>query len=251
MKINVFEKIIVMINMNNTLKSRCHIFFIIALGFIFSSNSYGGDDGSVLFEKVLNKYNLLESYTDSGEQHTYYYENGIIKYEDKRQFQTSYVKSGNIRLEWIDRKYGLSPKFNILWKNKNVTNVLLWKKEVETFDSLNSALSSITGITSGIAYAIPKYLSPDVPCDRLDGALAVLVKEDNATQTILEITYPSNNSKIFWIGKDSLLIRKIERWEELSSYKVKEVIEYSDIAVNQKIDEKTFDIDPKDFVIQK
>lgn len=251
MNTHILDKIIVAINMKNTIKRSRYITSIIIMLFVFSSNSYGGKDGSVLFEKVLNKYNLLESYKDAGEQHTYYYENGEIKYEDKRQFQTNYLKSGNIRLEWIDRKYGLTPKFNILWKNNKGTNVLLWKKEVEAFDDLNSALSSVTGITSGISYAIPKYLSPDVPCGPLDGALSVLVKKDNATQAILEITYPSNRTKMFWIDKDSLLIRKIEWWEELSSYKVKETIEYNDIVINQIIDKKIFDVDAKDFVIKK
>ncbi len=244
------EKISMAINMKNALKSCCHISVIIAMVFVFSPNSYGTEDGSALFEKVLNKYNSLESYKDSGEQHTYYYENDKIKYEDKRQFQTNYLKRGKIRLEWIDRKHGLTPKFNILWKNKNGINILLWKKEVEKFDDLNSALSSVMGITAGISYAIPKYLSPNVPCEPLDGALSVLVKDDNATQTILEITYPSNRTKMFWIDKNSLLIRKIEWWEELSSYKVKEVIKYNDIVINKMIDEKTFDVDIKDFVIK-
>ena len=195
-------------------------------------------NGEKVYKMIINKYESLESYRDSG--HVVYY---IGKPENPIIFKTYFIKPDLFRFEW--NTLAIYPYINniksqhfILYDGKEAF-IFESGRGSEKVESLALALASATGISRGSAPSIASLLLPNNHCSF--GLESLHNISHLGTETINKIMcnkikgiHKNGKTIEIWSGIHDNIIRKIK----LLDY---EII-YSEIEVNLEIDDSIFDL---------
>jgi hypothetical protein len=171
-----------------------------------------------ILERTAATYASCRSYSDQGVV-TNIYTSKWGKHLDEKPFATRFIRPDLFRFDFQDRFF----PYQRLW-----TRFVVWSIRGKTLEwwtvtdpkaaresSLGEALSGATGISGGSAHRIPKLLLPDeIPGRSIaqlgDPELTGEELIDGHTCYRIEGIYGNSNKQIVWVGKEDLLIRRVD-----------------------------------------
>ncbi|MES9946825.1 MAG: hypothetical protein ABW080_17870 [Candidatus Thiodiazotropha sp.] len=213
-----------------------------------TSICFAGSGAEVHMQKMLDKYESLSSYEDSGSSITKFTHIEGNSFSEELRFKTVYEENETLYFEWLEmpsefekqlrmppgyKDQDLSkPKRNTILKNKNGIKVkYFFKEKEETINSLRKALSGATGVSSGLAWMVPRYLSPELPCRPDFNAKNIIILSETSDIVSIELTFDSGDFEIFHIDKNTYLLNKYEENSKLNDgTSVYQVVEYSVVS---------------------
>ena len=168
---------------------------------------------------MLNNYQSLSEYEDNGVTRTRYLNSDGSSHIDEQNFTTKYIENDSLHFQWTEkRSYEDKPGTYSVWKDKSgIFTKYPYNKNNKIYTSLAKALSSATGISSGLAWMTPRYLSPEISCKpNLGAQTSEVFKSDTNTITIKQIHGTGGVSKLY-IDKKTYLLKKYEINHNLSN----------------------------------
>ncbi len=176
---------------------------------------------------MLNKYESLRTYEDEGVSSTKFIKSdGGNNYTDELIFTTKYVENELLQFEWarqpseIEKKIGgalAQPKVYKVWHDKAGAFSKYRTDKKEKYANLAKALSGATGISTGLAWMTPRYLSPNISCKPNLGAKSSEVLKSDANTVIIKLTHNTGSISKLFIDKKSYLLKKYENIQDLGN----------------------------------
>ena len=120
----------------------------------------------------------------------------------------------------MERKkiYDDKPRTYSVWKDKTgIFTKYPFHKKNERHTSLSSALSSATGISSGLAWMTPRYLTPDISCKANLGAKSSEVLKSDENTIIVKLLHNTGSISKLFIDKKTYLLKKYESTTDLGN----------------------------------
>jgi len=201
-----------------------------------------------LIRRVCRKYASFQSYEDEGVVETTY-DDLTRSNSEKMPFKVLFRRPGLFRFEWLDYYLWKDGKLTVLWRNANDTFLYQQPDIYEKKESLERGIATVTGISDGAAYNIPRLLMPGIG----GWTLTDLTKLTLVAQELFEgeLCYHIKGMDLqgdvseIWIGKRDYLVRKTRTqstgFEDFSA--VTEEI-HRNIRINQPIAESRFEFKP-------
>lgn len=198
-----------------------------------------------LILKIEDEYSNASSYQDTGVMITRIVSENPNSMEFN--FSTAFQRTGLYRFEYIEKNN--SKNRYIIHRNASGAVNRWWGStgKVESQTSLSMAIASATGVSSGLAVAIPSFLIPEeITVLNLLRRLENI--ELNGTETInaadcyvlagtmKNYGYPHT----FYVEKQNFLIRRIQIIYQLPEYKIESTTDYSPL-INITIPAKKFE----------
>jgi hypothetical protein len=197
---------------------------------LISNIGYAENNALYHLQEMLDAYKALSNYEDRGSSITKYIKSDNDTHSDEINFHTKYIENKSLYFEWqtipSEREKSFKsipslaefskPQKYTVWKDK--TGIFSkYPYEEKEHNSLSSALSGATGISSGIAWMAPRYLSPDISCAPGFGALNLKTLKSTPSSVVIQLTYKSGTIAKMHIDTSTYLLRKYEDTSELSS----------------------------------
>ena len=173
---------------------------------------------------MLNKYQSLVTYEDSGISITKVTSPDGSNFNDEFSFTTKYTDNNSLYFQWVkhpnefERKLSdniSKPKTYSVWKDKTGIFSKYPFSEKTEYPNLANALSGATGISSGLAWMTPRFLSPDIPCPPNLGAKTSELLESNSNTIIIKQTHSTGGESKLYIDKPTYLLKKYEMKNKL------------------------------------
>ena len=196
-----------------------------------TSTSYALNKAEYHVSKMLDKYTSLTAYEDTGKTKIIATrKDGEINIENKT-FTTFYTEKSKLKFQWtalpteIDKTLSslsntteyLKPKKYIVWKDNTGIYTKYKNKEKRQHNNIATALSSATGISDGLAWLVPRFLSPEIACaPNLNASKSEIINENDTTITIKQ-HLPSGTLRILHINRNTYFLHKYESISEISS----------------------------------
>lgn len=204
---------------------------LITFSFFLANICSAGSLAEVHIQRMIGKYKSLSSYEDNGGSITNINSSNGAGFSAELRFKTIYLRGESLYFEWLEMPselekqlfldseglYPIEPKKNTIYKDKNGVQVNYYFKQKETLNSLSKALSGATGVSSGLAWMVPRYLSPEIPCPPKFGANKVRILNENNKIVSIELTFDGVALEIFHIDKDTYLLKKYEKKRKIDS----------------------------------
>lgn len=133
--------------------SRCILNVLVSLlvFFCYGTASGGGNDvAEELIQSVVNKYNKLRTYKDQGRVITRFTKNGVEEFEEQIKFHTHIFNPNKLKLEWVKYLPVVKPRVSVLLENSCGIHAISPSGQIEKFDSLDGALTALTGVSGTI-----------------------------------------------------------------------------------------------------
>ena len=164
-----------------------------------------------LAEEVVNAYRSLTNYTDTGEYECI--DDGKVLQES--EFRTAYAANGDLLFEYADElSNGFKASYALSKSGDRVQAMSGHDSEPEEYQDISLAVAALTGVTSGTAHNVPTLLLGLEGKDVFTLANLKIAGEDRLPDGTVCIRLQGKgffgDDEIIWIGKDDLLIRKIE-----------------------------------------
>jgi len=197
--------------------------------FLISGISHAGNSAELYLSKMLDAYKSLSNYEDQGRSITTYIKPNKKSHSQELKFHTKYVKNTSLYFEWLLMPTELQkqtsllsgfedlnkPKKNTVWKDNSGIFSKFHFEETEKYTSISSALSGATGISSGIAWMTPRFLSPEISCKPSLGANKLQILESTTNTIVIKLTHNNGSVEKMHIDKNSNLLIKFEETNEL------------------------------------
>jgi len=198
---------------------------------LFNTASFSSTEVEIHLSKMLEKYKSFNSYKDKGTSLTKYVRTNGTIFNTELTFTTKYNKNKSLHFQWLvlpdefEKKIHafeknpnpLKPKVNTIWKNKAgiYSKYSFSRKNKEP--NLSSALSRATGVSGGLAWLVPRFLSSEIPCPVNLNANKSKLLTSNPNTIIIKQHYSSGTIRKLHIDRKSYLLRKVEQNRKLSN----------------------------------
>jgi hypothetical protein len=209
---------------------------------------HASDEADQYLNNMLTKYRLLNKYEDKGASITKFTKQNGRNFSEELTFSTKYTQNKSLHFQWVELPNELERKLNSLSKDKDSTfkpkTNTVWKDETgvyskfsfeekESYSNLAIALSSATGISAGLAWKVPRFLSPDISCPTNLGADESEIIHSNNNHVTIKLTHFGGDDEILHIEKKTYLLTKYETESTLSNgTKTQQVIKYNVVTAN-------------------
>jgi hypothetical protein len=201
-----------------------------------------------IIRRMAQVYAECRTYEDTGSVKTVFIE------DDRRRtvikpFSTAYVRPDRFRFEFLDRQG--EEEWDRYIVHSDPTGTRTWwdvRPGVENEEDLSLAIAGATGVSSGSAGEIATLLLPGAiwgcPVTALKGWKLLEEREcDGGTCYRVEGGRQGEHPRVLWIGKNDLLLRKIEERTEFKDFRTEEVMAFSPV-VNGEIDPRKLEFNP-------
>ncbi len=198
-----------------------------------------------LLARADEAYKKLDAYQDEGTSITKF-EKSSLDQTNELHFTTAYSKAGKFRFEfWEPSRFGGESRM-VVWKDGNV--VKSWwtvNPVVESHESLGSAISGATGVSSGTAYLVPSVLMKEAAwksctwtCskdtyriqDGIEGGnsfFRVQHLTSTKAEKIFGVDSPGTKGKVtYWISKDKYMLFRVDEETDFGEFFTRETIKY-------------------------
>ena len=211
------------------------VFFVL---FISISDSYGEElfSPEIVFNRMIGVYKKLNSYSDEGVRTIFFYKNKKFHHKDVQEFETYYMSPNTFKFKWIDYYSGSGPEENFLENIDGEINLKKWNKKPIKYDSLNKAISRVTGTTGRAIYWLPRFFLKDVFCPDFTKIKLKYIGDSNVlgrNAYMIEIIYKSGDSEVVWIDKGDYTLVKIKNKSQLLAYEIVNEIMYKNVHVGK------------------
>jgi len=198
---------------------------------LLNTASFSSTEAEIHLSKMLEKYKSFNSYEDSGTSLTKYIKTNGKTRNTELTFTTKYNKNNSLHFQWLKLPSELEKKIHTLEKNPNPlkpkTNTI-WKNKTGIYSkysfsrknkepNLSSALSGATGVSGGLAWLVPRFLSSEISCPVNLSANKSKLITINPNTIIIKQNYSSGTIRKLHIDRKSYLLNKIEENRKLSS----------------------------------
>ena len=202
-------------------------FFAIIFLLVFSNYCIASSEAATHLRKMLLKYRSLTVYEDNGKLVNEYTKKNNKKRLSVVKFNTVYIENESLLFNWekvlSDIYKKLKPplkaaKYTIK-KDKSVVKVKFRSNKFELVSNLNAALSRATGISSGLSWMVPRYLSPELGVSPRFGASELTLMEINDKFIKIELNYNYGRTRVvtMYIDRKSYLLKKYEKRSQLKN----------------------------------
>jgi hypothetical protein len=181
--------------------------------------AFATNEAEAYIQAMLAKYQQLTEYEDSGVTRTYFSNPDGHSFTDVEKFTTKFIENDLLHFQWTEKRpFDSEPRIYSVWKDKSgIFSKYPYDDKQEKHSSLDMALSGATGISSGIAWMTPRYLSPEISCKPSLGAQSSeVIRTDPKTIVIKQIHSTGSTSKLY-IDKESYLLQKYESYQDLGN----------------------------------
>ena len=188
--------------------------------------AFAASEAEIHLKAMLDKYASLTMYEDRGRSITNFSNFDGRNHSKELSFETRFNEGSSLDFRWsekpneLEKKAGGTlgkPKEYAIWKDKSGIYSQYWRRGEKHYEDLAKALSSATGISSGLAWMIPRWLSPDIPCPPNLGAKSSELFESTSDTIVIKQTHTSGgNSKLF-IDKATYLLKRYEMEHNLET----------------------------------
>ncbi len=192
-------------------------------------------EGEKVVDDVIEQYRALSTYHDSGTVDAYVLNGEEKRKIDSKKFTTTY---GNfaLKFEWTNYKLGLQPQTNSLVTKDDGFLVTLSGHEPSFYKDELKALSSIEGVSGGLAFLVPRFITKDMPCNSKLGAISVkqLPSEfiDGRKYILLNLIYETGKVEKLWVDSESLMLNRVERYMDSPIGKLYTDIRYLSVSID-------------------
>ena len=194
---------------------------------LYVCSVFATPEAEVHIQAMLDKYQALIIYEDYGVTHIQYIKPDESGFTDESKFTTKYIENESLHFQWarqpneIEKKIGgdlAQQKVYKVWKDEiGVFTKYPFQEKSETHTNLANALSSATGISSGLAWMVPRYLTPDISCKPNLGAISSEVLKSDANTIIVKLSHKAGNTSKLFIDKRTHLLKKYENTKDLGN----------------------------------
>jgi outer membrane lipoprotein-sorting protein len=201
----------------------------------------------VILKVVAEKYAAFRFYRDEGSVITTYDDatGGRI---EKMPFKLFFKRPNRFRFEWVDYYLWKNGKTTVVWCNGKDTFLYEQPDIHEKKESLESGIATVTGVSDGAAYNIPRLLLPNIN----GWTFTDLKKPTMLRGEVFEGDFcyrikgldESGNVNEIWISKRDFLVRKIRTQSAFTDFSTIEEEVHRHIRVNQPIPEENFNYQP-------
>ena len=208
-------------------------FFIVTSSLIFSTTVLADIDPKDVLKNMSNAYKTVAEYNDKGNVLILVNMNDEIIYKSITSFETAYQRPSTFKLKWADKQHADNLNKFEIGKEKDNYYLISPKRGKKTFATMNKLLSSATGISNGISYLVPAYMT-----EEMKGIISFndenLLSEylgdeviDGDDTFVVQIKYDESLEKM-WISKKSYFIKKYESQNKIDDNKTRtKIISYS------------------------
>ena len=184
-------------------------------------------EAEVHIQAMLDKYQSLNIYEDYGVTHIRYIKSDGSGFTNEDKFTTKYIENESLHFQWarqpneIEKKIGgdlAQQKVYKVWKDATeVFTKYPFQAKSEKHANLANALSSATGISSGLAWMVPRYLTPDISCKPNLGAKTSEVLKSDENTIIIKLLHKTGSTSKLFIDKRTHLLKKYENTNDLGN----------------------------------
>lgn len=230
---------------------RCKkLFFIL---FFLSSPSYAAIhdyDANNLIEEIIQNYQLLDSYEDSGEIVVTFHKTDGSQHIKNISFKMYANDERDLRIQWIEHHSLLGPKVTLLLSTSCgiFSSAPYTNGEIREHEHLMNALSMYAGVSNGLTMYVPMLMFyPSLSFLKTNVHSATIEKNNinNMEKTyLLRIRSNRGPDESIWIKSKDRLIKKIEyeRYIKRNKEQIRVTTKYTfnNIRVNQGIAKSVF-----------
>jgi hypothetical protein len=224
--------------------------YIFPLALILMANvAFAASEAEIHLKAMLDKYASLTMYEDRGLSITNFSNYDGRNYSKEFNFETRFNEDNSFDFRWtekpneLEKKVGGSvgkPKDYAVWKNKSGVYSQYWRRGEKQYEDLAKALSSATGISSGLAWMIPRWLSPDIPCPPNLGAKSSELFESTSDTIVIKQAHTSGGKSKLYIDKATYLLKRYEMEHILETgTKINQVVVFTVINTQNETPNKT------------
>lgn len=207
---------------------------------LLSINSAFSDDaGLEIYSKMVETYKTVDVYTDTGVVKTQMIKQGVIGgYSTRLKFKTKYFFNGNFYFQWWDTQGILESEKNILKREDGNIKIIFYGVE-KIEENMNSALSSLAGVTKSASYLVPRHLIKGMPSLKASSIDSVSVDQiignDKRYKYKLSINFKNGLADNIWLNSN-YLITKLQNSIIMNDGEIynKEIYIYPIIKENRK-----------------
>ncbi len=219
---------------------------IIFLFLINSVSLYASEsmDAYRLIDKVKSKYKGLSSYHDNGIYESHQLVGNVKNPIIRQSFITHYRNDGKFRLEWHGILRPDRARQSIIWGSVDSSNVYIENIKQEKNRPLKRIMP--VGYSGEVQFNIPGLLIEDIrnPFDEKDAQYTLATDYDLYEDNFYVLTkiHARKNKGItkYWINSNTYFIHRYEKTSQFS----KNIIEYTNIDINQSLADKQFSFTP-------
>ena len=186
---------------------------------LFCTSVFATPEAEAHIQAMLDKYQSLSAYEDHGVTHIQYLKSDGSGFTDDKSFTTKYIENESLHFQWKEKRiYDDKPRTYAVWKDKTgIFTKYPFQDKNEKHINLASALSSATGISSGLAWITPRYLSPDISCKPNLGAKSSEVLKSDANTIAVKLLHNTGSTSTFFIDKRTHLLKRYENTKDLGN----------------------------------
>ena len=187
--------------------------------------------GDSIIKNMISKYQSFIEYNDTGVTYEIISKNNK---EKKNEFKTYYEAPDKFSFEWETTRRDKKVVRKV-WGENQTAYMSFFKKNEKK--SPSSVLSSVAGVSGGVSFAVlPWILFQRDPCLSIEDLHYKIIDETQykgKPTYIIQRSPLEKNYEIFWITKDTLILRKIEKHIFLiNNQEYVSTIEYENVNYN-------------------
>ena len=205
---------------------------LIILSFVTSNLCFADNEAKKHLKMMIEKYQSLSAYEDEGVSVTKFIRVDGSSFSNELRFKTKYNQNEVLIFEWLKMPNELFTKIMpppggfksfdphkpvkySVWQNPQGIFTKYRSRKKRTEKSLSNALSGATGISSGLAWMVPRYLTPDIPCPPNLGANELKLLNSNNNIISIELNHNGNSIEVMHIDKETYLLKRYEKKRKL------------------------------------
>jgi len=205
------------------------IILALALG-LLNTVTFASNEAETHLIMMIEKYRSLSTYEDNGSSITKFTSPDGSNFKKELNFTTKYIENNSLHFQWIKQPNELGkklakmpeytgnlgkPKTYTVWKDKNGAYSSYPFREKEVYSNLEDALSGATGISSGLASMVPRFLSPEISCPPKLGAIKSELLKSNPDIILIKQTHSTGGTSTLHIDKSTYLLKEFETNDNL------------------------------------
>lgn len=231
------------------LRAPARILAAAALALMSVTDARADDVGhaKALANRMIDMYASLESYRDSGTILVSVVSPGGETGRSTSRFATRFARPDRLRFDWSRAGDAPGQRAATIWSTADGAYLGIDDEAPARKDNVEAAMLSAGGEASSVLYLVPRYLLMSEKCcgyRNLPGA-RIIGTEAGGTGTlrVLEFDYSDSLRRRLWLDEQSLLVHKVETISERGDHQVRTVVTFTEVAINEPLDEAVFRVD--------